>query len=63
MMSFSAWVKTLANEFVGKKVQYEGKIYTIVKVDSNGLIHIDKPSMYNTTTAVYEPCQARKNLV
>ena len=62
-MSFSAWVRTLENEFVGKKVQYEGKIYTIVKVDYNGLIHIDKPSRYNTTTAVYEPHEARKNLV
>ena len=62
-MKYKDWIKALENEFVGKKVQYEGAVYVIEKVDYNGFIHINKPSEYCDTTAVYEPYEARKALV
>ena len=62
-MAYRDWIEQLKNEFVGKQVMYEGKVYTIIKVDYNGIIHINKPSAHNETTAVYEPHEARKALV
>ncbi len=62
-MAYRDYIEALRNEFVGKHVMYEGKVYTIAMVDYNGIIHIDKPSQYNKTTAVYGPCEARKALI
>lgn len=60
---WSEYIKKLRTEFVDKKVMYEGKIYRIACVDYNGIVHIDKPSEHNDTTAVYDPYEARKYLV
>ena len=52
----STWaehVESLAKEYVGVTVRYDGKIYKIVKVDLNGVMHINKPSEHNETTAVF----------
>ncbi len=62
-MTYKEWIKSLEAEFIGKKITYQGIVYNVAKVDYNGIIHIDKPSSYNTTTAVYEPHEARKMLV
>ena len=56
-------IESLRREFTGRKVYYEGKIYNIVTVDYNGIIHIDKPTKYNASSAVYEAYEARKVLV
>ena len=56
-------IEALRTEFVGKKVKYEGKEYTIAAVDYNGIIHIDKPAKHTATTAVYEAYEARANLL
>lgn len=62
-MTYREYIENLKAEFVGKKVQYDGRVYTIACVDYNGCIHIDKPSAYNETTAVYLPHEARKAFV
>lgn len=62
-MKYKDWINALEDEFVGKKVKYEGDVYRIEKVDYNGFIHINKASEHNNTTAVYEPHQARQFLV
>jgi len=62
-MKYKDWIKALEDEFLGKKVMYDGDVYVIVKVDYNGLIHINKPSEHNDTTAVYEPHEARRAIV
>lgn len=56
-------IELLRKEFIGRKVKYEGETYTIVAVDYNGIIHIDKPTKYNETTAVYTTAEARRNFV
>lgn len=61
--SWKAYIEALKAEFIGKNVSYEGKTYNIVDVDYNGIIHINRPTEYNKTTAVYEPHEARKALI
>ena len=62
-MMYRDYIEKLRAEFVGKKVKYGGNVYSIAMVDYNGIIHINKPSQYNKTTAVYDPHEARKALV
>ena len=57
------YIERLKKEWLGKKVEFCGKIYNIVDVDYNGIIHIDKESKFNKTTAVYMPHEARAHLV
>lgn len=63
MGTWKQYIESLKAEFIGKKCAYEGKVYTIVSIDYNGIIHIDKPTTHNATTAVYEPYEARKALI
>ena len=51
--TWAEYVKSLADEYTGVKVHYDGKTYKIVKVDYNGVMHINKPSEHNETTAVF----------
>jgi phage major head subunit gpT-like protein len=60
---WSDFIKALEKEWIGKKVMWDGKAYNIVKVDYNGVLHIDKASKFNDTMAVYMPFEARKHLV
>ena len=57
------YIARLKKEWIGKKVYFENLIYTIVDVDYNGVLHIDKKSQHNDTTAVYMPYEAEQNLV
>ena len=57
------YIEKLKKEWIGKKVEWCGKVYNIVDVDYNGIIHIDKASKINKTRAVYQPFEARKHLV
>lgn len=63
MGTWKNYINKLESEFVGKKVTYNDNIYTIVKVDYNGIIHINKPTQHNTTTAVFNPYEAREHLI
>ena len=62
-MTYRDYIEKLRSEFVGRKVMYDGNVYTIATVDYNGIIHIDKPSQHNETTAVYDVHEARKALI
>lgn len=57
------YIMNLKEKYIGKKVMYENEIYNIVDVDVNGIIHIDKPTKYNKTSAVYFPYEADKNII
>lgn len=48
------WIAELKHKWVTKKVIYEGKEYTVVDVDYNGGLLIDKRNRYNDTTSVPE---------
>lgn len=64
-MKDRAWIdyiKTLREDLEGCKIEYQGKIYTVAAIDYNGMVHIDKPTEHNTTTAVYGPHEARKHI-
>lgn len=49
---YKDWIAEKRKEWVGKKVTYEGKQYTVVDVDHNGALLIDKPAQFTDTTAV-----------
>lgn len=54
------YITELRAKWIGARVKYDGKVYRIVEVDYNGVLHINKPSEYNETTAVFLPSQAEK---
>lgn len=62
-MTYREYIERLRAEFEGKHVVYEGRRYNVAMVDYNGIIHIDKPSKHNPTTAVYSAPEARRALV
>ena len=49
---YKDWIAQQRKEWVGKKVTYEEKQYTVVDVDYNGALLIDKPAQFTDTTAV-----------
>ena len=63
MGTWKEYIEDLKTEFLGKKVTYQGNVYTIADVDYNGVILIDKPARFTPTTAVYMPHEARKALI
>lgn len=48
------WIEELECKWEGKKVIYKGKKYTVVGVDYNGGLLINKRNRYNDTTSVPE---------
>ena len=62
-MGWKEYINKWNKELTGKKVRYNDNIYTIAMVDMNGIVHIDKPSIHNETTAVYMIYEAQKALV
>lgn len=60
---YKNYIESLRAEFIGKRIEYDGKPYTVAAVDYNGIIHINKASAHNATTAVYEAHEARKHLI
>lgn len=57
------YIERLKAEWIGKKVEFDNDIYTIVDVDYNGVLHIDKPTAHNKTTAAYLDYEAEKHLI
>lgn len=53
-MSYRSYIAMKKSEWVGKKVIYAGdnNVYTVVDVDYNGALLIDKPARFTDTTAV-----------
>ena len=57
------YIYALKKDYVGKKVLVDGKQYTIVDVDYNGILHIDKPSEHNKTTAMFSAADVQKFII
>lgn len=51
-MNWRDYIKNMKQAHVGKEVSYQGNKYTVVDVDYNGALLINKPSEFNETTAV-----------
>ena len=52
-MSYRDLIEQERAEFIGRKVLYKGQPHTIVGVDYNGGLLIDKKTEFNDTTSVY----------
>lgn len=50
METYREYIDKLRNEWVGKIVMYENKKYTVVDVDYNGTLLIDKKARFTDTT-------------
>ena len=49
---YKEWIAEKRREWIGKKVFFENKEYTVVDVDYNGGLLIDKPAQFTETTAI-----------
>lgn len=49
---YKEWIAEKRKEWIGKKVIYEGNEYTVVDVDYNGALLINKLAQFTDTTAV-----------
>lgn len=52
MRTYKEWIESLRKKWIGVKVKYQNAEYTVVNVDYNGALHIDKPARFTETTAV-----------
>lgn len=52
IMAYRDYIRRLRNFWVGLHVRYEGAEYTVLDVDYNGYLLIDKPAKFTDTTAV-----------
>ena len=53
MKTYRELIEEERGKFIGKKVEYRGKVYTVCDVDYNGSLMIDKPARFTKTTAIY----------
>lgn len=51
-MDWKDRIAQLRVEWNGRKVIYQGEQHTVVDVDYNGALLIDRETMYNKTTAI-----------
>lgn len=49
---YKDWIAEMRQKWTGKEVIFEGNKYTVVGVDYNGGLLIDKPAEFTETTAV-----------
>ena len=61
-MDWKDRIAQLRVEWTGRKVIYQGEQHTVVDVDYNGGLLIDRETMYNKTTAI-EPYMLDKKEV
>lgn len=52
MGTYSEYIESLKKVWIGKSVLFENKKYTVVDVDYNGSLLIDKKARFTDTTAV-----------
>lgn len=60
MRTWQDYLAGLRAKWIGVKVRYEGKIYKVVAVDENGVLHINKKTRFHKTTAAFLPHQAEE---
>lgn len=51
-MTYRQHIEELRAEWIGREISYKGERHTIVGVDYNGSILIDKPARFTDTTAI-----------
>lgn len=51
-MDWKDRIAQMRAEWTGRKVIYQGEQHTVVDVDYNGGLLIDRETMYNKTTAI-----------
>lgn len=51
-MTYREVIETMRREWTGARVLFEGTEYSVVDVDYNGALLIDKPARFTDTTAV-----------
>lgn len=51
-MDWKDRIAELRAEWTGRKVIYQGEQHTVVDVDYNGALLIDRETVYNKTTAI-----------
>lgn len=51
-ITYREYIDAKRDIWKGKKVMYEGSTYTVVDVDNNGMLLIDKKARFTDTTAV-----------
>ena len=56
-MTWKEFIEKERKTYIGKKVEYENKIYTVVGVDYNGVILIDKHGEFTPDTAAGLPTE------
>lgn len=49
---YREYIENLKRFWVGKKVIYAGEQHTVVGIDYNGALLIDRPTQWNETTSV-----------
>lgn len=49
---YKRWIQEQRDRWIGQKVIFEGAEYTVVDVDYNGKLLIDRPTEFTDTTAV-----------
>ena len=54
MGSYKEYIEAKRNAWIGKKVKFEGRTFTVVGVDNNGGLLIDKADQFKPDTAVDE---------
>ena len=52
-MSYRDLIEQEREELIGRKVKYKGEPFTVVGVDSNGGVLINKKAEFTDSTAVY----------
>lgn len=62
-MAWKDYIRELKKKWLGKQVRFEGSIYTVVDVDCNGVLHINRPTEHNKTTAAFLPNEAQEATV
>lgn len=51
---YKDYIESKKREWIGKQVSYKGTIYTVLDVDYNGALLINKPAQFTDTTAISE---------
>lgn len=51
-MTYKEFIERMRQEWIGARVLFEGKEYTVTGVDYTGVLLIDKPARFTDTTAV-----------
>ena len=60
-MAYRDYINRVKAEWIGAAVRYDGNHYTVVDVDYNGSLLINKKARFTDTTAVSEFMVEREN--